>query len=146
MQAYPHLYRTSANAGPDTRVRITSQGLPDIPTTAPPQFGGAGGNWSPETLLVAAVADCFILTFKAIAGASALAWSRLECDADGTLDRVDGVTRFTRLDLRARLLLPAGSDTAKAERILHKSEAVCLVTNSMTAERHLETSIALEPA
>jgi organic hydroperoxide reductase OsmC/OhrA len=31
------------------------------------QLGGPGGQWSPETLLVAAAAECFILTFRAVA-------------------------------------------------------------------------------
>jgi hypothetical protein len=36
---------------------------------------------------VAAVADCFALTFRAVAKASQLQWTKLLCDADGTLDR-----------------------------------------------------------
>jgi organic hydroperoxide reductase OsmC/OhrA len=58
-----------------------------------------GGQWSPETLLVAAAVDCFVLTFRAIAAASKLPWERLSCNGEGTLDRVDGVTRFTALAL-----------------------------------------------
>lgn len=34
--------------------------------TAPPvQFGGDGKEWSPEDLFVAAVADCYLFSFKA---------------------------------------------------------------------------------
>lgn len=141
MHPYPHHYRTSAAATADSTVRIASPGLPELETTAPPEFGGPKGNWSPETLLVAAVADCFILTFRAIATASKLEWLDLSCEADGTLDRVEGVTRFTRFHLRARLTLPDGVDPEKAEKILHKSEAVCLVTRSLNAEVHLDTDI-----
>jgi len=141
MQDYPHLYKTKATAGSESMVRICSPGLEDIVTTSPPEFGGPEGNWSPETLLVASVADCLILTFRAIARASKLDWVSLECDANGTLDHVDGVTRFTRFDLRARLTVPEGVDHAKADRILHKSEAVCLITNSLTAETRLDTHV-----
>ncbi len=141
MQDYPHLYRTRAVADSESAVRICSPGLEDIVTTSPPEFGGPEGHWSPETLLVASVADCLILTFRAIARASRLDWLSLECEARGTLDRVDGVTRFTRFDLRARLTVPAGVSHEKADRILRKSEGVCLITNSLTAETHLETDI-----
>ena len=141
MHPYPHIYKTSATAGPEQAVRIDSPGLPGLETTPPPEFGGPQGHWSPETLLVASVADCYILTFRAIARASKLDWLDLSCAADGTLDRVDGVTKFTRFDLRARLVLPAGADTEKAEKILHKSESACLITSSMTAEVHLDTQI-----
>lgn len=141
MQGYPHIYRTQAVADPGSAVRICSAGLEDIVTTPPPEFGGPEGNWSPETLLVASVADCFILTFRAIARASKLDWVDLRVEADGTLDRVDGVTLFTRFDLRAHLVVPAGVDQAKADRILHKSEAVCLVTNSLKSEMSLATTV-----
>ena len=80
-----------------------------------------------------AVADCFILTFRAIARASKLEWTNLECSAEGVLDRVERVTRFTEFTVRAKLTVPAGTDIDKAQRLLEKSEEVCLVTRSMTA-------------
>ena len=92
-------------------------------------------------MLIAAVSDCFVLTFRAIAKASQLDWLELQCETTGTLDRVDNVTRFTRLDITAKLLAPAGTDELKARRLLEKSEAVCLVSNSLNAEKHLEVSV-----
>lgn len=141
MQGYPHIYKTSASTVPDSVVTVRSPGLEDLTTTAPPEFGGPEGNWSPETLLVASVANCYILTFCAISRASKLDYVSLQCDTDGILDRVDNVTRFTRFDIRARLRLPEGVDHHKAERILRMSEANCLITNSLSAEKHLETTI-----
>jgi hypothetical protein len=38
---------------------------------------------------MASVIDCFALTFRAIARASKFKWTRLDCRAEGTLDRVD---------------------------------------------------------
>ncbi|MEM9303325.1 MAG: OsmC family protein [Pseudomonadota bacterium] len=142
MQGFPHRYQTTASATASSHVAISSAGLPTLNSTPPPEFGGPEGNWSPETLLVASVADCFILTFKAIAGASKLDWQELTCDANGTLDRVGGVMKFTRMDLAVTLTVPAGTDQAKADKLLHKAEQVCLVTNSLSAECHLETSIS----
>ena len=57
------------------------------------------------------------------------------------LDRVDRVTKFTRFDVEARLEIPDGSDEARAQRLLEKAEAICLITNSLSAEAHLETTI-----
>lgn len=142
MHAYPHIYKTSAQASPDSAVTISSAGLPSLSTTPPPEFGGPEGNWSPETLLVASVADCFILTFKAIARASKLEWSDLSCEAEGVLERVDNVTRFTRFNLKARLKLAPGMDVERADKILHKSESACLITASLSADVHLETEIS----
>lgn len=141
MHAFPHLYQVSGSADPTSTVTLASNGLPDLATTPPPEFGGPEGNWSPETLLAASVADCFILTFRAIAAASKLDWTTITCDVKGTLDRVEGVTRFTRFDLVARLVVPEGTDREKADKLLHKSEAMCLITASLNTDNHLETEI-----
>ncbi len=89
------------------------------------------------------------MTFRAIARAAKLDWIDLRCDASGTLDRVDRVTRFTEIRVKATLLLPTaeGADAEglieQAEKLLHKAEASCLVTNSLIAESTLSTEIAL---
>lgn len=141
MHAFPHVYRTSAAADASSNVTVESPGLEAITTTPPPEFGGPEGHWSPETLLSAAVADCFILTFRAIARASKLDWTALRCDVDAILDRADGTMKFTRMDIRAHLTVPADVDHDKADKLLHKAESSCLVTNSLTAELKLETTI-----
>jgi organic hydroperoxide reductase OsmC/OhrA len=144
MEAYPHHYRVNATADLRGSVLIGSEGLPTLATEPPPQFGGPGGQWSPETLLVAAVADCFILTFRAIAIASKLPWQRLTCDAEGVLDRSAGVVRFTEVRLRARLVVEPGVDQQRATRLLEKAEAACLVTNSLVARPTLASEIVTE--
>ncbi len=143
MQDFPHHYVVSATSLPAEPVTIKATDLPEIVSDAPLQFGGPGGQWSPEELIMAAVADCFILTFRAVAKASKLDWLSLECSADGTLDRVDRKTLFTAITVSARLTVSADTDQAKAERLLHKSEEACLITNSMTAETHLATEIVV---
>ena len=144
MQAYPHQYNVNAAAETEGGVLVRSEGLPTLTTGPPPQFGGPGGQWSPETLLVAAAADCFILTFRAIAAGSKLAWRRLDCDAEGTLDRSDGVVRFTALQLRARLVIPADGDVARAKRLAEKAETACLVTNSFAFRATLTAEVVAE--
>ena len=141
MQDLPHHYVVNASAQEGEHVTIKATDLPEIISDAPVQFGGPGGKWSPEELMMAAVADCFILTFRASARASKLEWTEIDCSVDGTLERVDRATRFTSITVSAQLTVTADTDFAKAERLLHKSEDACLITNSMTAETHLDTEI-----
>jgi peroxiredoxin-like protein len=141
MQDLPHHYHVNASAEADGNITLKAEDLPQIVTAAPAEFGGPGDQWSPETLLVGAVADCFILTFRAIARASKLEWANLECSAEGVLDRVERVTRFTAFTVRATLTVPPGSDPDKARRLLEKAEGSCLVTRSMLAETHLEAEV-----
>ena len=144
MDPFPHHYSVQARAQATGSVALSAPGLPPLSSSAPREFGGAGNEWSPETLLCAAVADCFVLTFRAIAQASKLAWQSLELDAEGTLDRVEGGMRFTGMRLRARLRVPAGSDASRATRLLERSEKSCLITRSLAFEPSLETEVKSE--
>ena len=132
----PHIALVTARAalaiGPD---------LPALDTAPPPQFDGPGGLWSPETLLCAAVANCLILTFRAIARASKFDWLELNCRTEALLERVQGGARFTRYTSYATLKLPAGADAAKARLLLEKSEHSCLVANSLNGERLLHVEV-----
>jgi peroxiredoxin-like protein len=144
MQDLPHHYQVSANAEADGNIALKADDLPQIISAPPAEFGGPGDQWSPEHLLVASVADCFILTFRAVARASKLEWSAIESSAVGVLDRVEKVTRFTSFTVSATLTVPAGTDIDKARRLLKKSEAACLITNSLSAEAHLEADVIVE--
>lgn len=144
MQGFPHHYHVQASAPPSGDVTLAADGLPALPTQAPAEFGGPGDRWSPETLLTAAVADCFVLSFRAIAAASKFEYTRLDCAVEGVLDRVERVMRFTGFTVRARLLLPADADEARARRLLEKAEQSCLITNSLSAETHLEVELVSE--
>jgi peroxiredoxin-like protein len=141
MQDLPHHYTVTAAAGSSGNVTLNADGVEAIESAPPAEFGGPGDRWSPESLLVAAVADCFVLTFRAIARASKLDWEQLECSAEGTLDRVERVTRFTAVNVSARLTVPAGTDTEKAEKLLHKAEENCLITNSLNVQTSLATEV-----
>lgn len=92
-------------------------------------------------MLVAAVADCYVLSFRAVAEASGLVWDSVACECEGTLDRVDRVNRFTAITNRVRLTVPVGTSEDKARKVAEKAEQVCLISNSLTAERHLELTV-----
>lgn len=141
MQQLPHSYVVSAGAEAESNVTLSSDGLESVTSAPPEAFGGPGDLWSPETLLVAAVADCFILSFRAIARASAFSWSDLQCRVDGTLDKVDRENRFVAFTVHASLTISSDADEAKGEKLLHKAEQLCLITNSLIADSHLSVEI-----
>lgn len=141
MQDLPHIYRVAASAEGAANVMLSAEGLPDLETAGPPEFGGPGDVWSPETMLVGAIANCFVLSFRAIARAAKLEWLTLECEADGDLNKVEKLTQFTAFRVSAKLTVPPGTNEKKANTILEKAEKYCLITNSMKADSHLETEI-----
>jgi organic hydroperoxide reductase OsmC/OhrA len=138
---YPHVYHVTARGRQAGLVVVAAPGVGEIPTAPPPQFDGPGGTWSPESLLAAAVADCFVLSFRAISRASRFEWQALDCRVEAILERVDGITQFTRFKTFATLTVAAGSDRSKAQQLLAKAEHVCLVANSLTGARELEVTL-----
>lgn len=143
MKPYPHHYSAEATAAASGSVELTAEGLPAIASAPPIEFDGPGDQWSPESLLVASVVDCFVLTFRAIARASKLDWAQLHCGAEGTLDRVERVTRFVGMRIVANLELPPGGNAETGRRLLQKAEKTCLVTNSLNFPVELEENVTL---
>lgn len=141
MHPFPHRYRAQARAASTGRVMVDADGLPEIETNAPPEFGGPPGHWSPETLLVAAIADCFILSFRASARSSRLAWLSLAVDVEGVLEKADGSALFTRFTISPRLTVAPGTSETLAEGVLQHAKRLCLITNSLSGECELATTV-----
>jgi organic hydroperoxide reductase OsmC/OhrA len=79
-----------------------------------------------------------------VARANKFSWNSLSCDVEGTLERPDGKTRFTQIVVRAVLRVPAGTDEAKAVQLMQRAEHVCLISNSLLAERRVEATVVVE--
>jgi len=141
MHPFPHTYVATANGQNAGFITVNSPRSPSLETAAPPEFDGPGGVWSPESLLCASVADCFILTFRAVARAARLSWQQLECRTEGVLERVGQNSQFTRFATFAKLTVPVGSDVAKARELLERAEHGCLIANSLRGSRTIEAEV-----
>ena len=140
MQGFPHHYRVRAEGGPDHQTMVSGNGLPDLEISPPPEFDGPVGYWSPETLLAAAVANCFILTFRSMSRHTKLSWTTLDVRVDAKLDKTSEGLRFTAFNIAATLTAP-GVDAEAAEALMHKAEEQCLITRSLNAEVTLEPEV-----
>jgi organic hydroperoxide reductase OsmC/OhrA len=143
MEAFPHRYHVKGSGRALGDVELTAERLPMLSSASPTQFDGPGDRWSPETLLVGAVADCFMLTFRAIATVSKLSWISLNCEVIGTLDRVDRATQFTQFDVTAHLVVPFGEDADRARHALEKAERNCLISNSLKGSIGLDVTVSI---
>lgn len=141
MHPFPHHYTVNATVRPEGDVPLSSAGVRVIESAPPKEFDGPGNQWSPEQLLTAAVADCFLLSFRAIAAASKFQWLNLDASTRGTLERAAGQMRFTRFDTHAKLRVPAGADIERAKKLMEKAESACLISNSLNSERHLSMEV-----
>jgi organic hydroperoxide reductase OsmC/OhrA len=103
-----------------------------IEVATPPEFPkGVPGIWSPEHLLVAAVNSCLMTTFLAIVDNSKLSFVDFECKATGKLEKIEGKYMISEITLSPKLTLAIPDDEEKGLKILQKSEAACLISNSV---------------
>lgn len=115
-----------------------------IEVVTPPEFDqGIAGIWSPEHLFTSAVLSCFMTTFLAIADYSKLSYVKFQCKAEGILEKVDGKYLMTEINLRSDLKISDPSQLEKAERILHKAEKACLISNSIKSQVNLDTNVSV---
>lgn len=140
-----HYYDVSVEWAQGRKGTMTSEVLETaIEVATPPQFAkGIEGIWSPEHLFVAAVNSCLMTTFLAIAENSKLNYSGFTSKAVGKLEIVDGKYIISEVRLMPTVEVANEEHREKAIRILHKSEAACLISNSINSKIILEPTVTL---
>ncbi len=141
-----HYYNVNVNWETDRKGLMSSPVLQTtIEVATPPEFPkGMEGIWSPEHLLVAAVNSCLMTTFLAIAENSKLNFVNFQSNADGKLEKIDGKYMISEVVLSPVLTIQNETDRERAMRVLEKSEAACLISNSVKAKIILEPEVIIE--
>jgi organic hydroperoxide reductase OsmC/OhrA len=144
MKPLPHKYEVRLAGGPSGYGELSTDGVTPLSTAPPVDFDGPGDAWSPEHLLLASVEACLLFTLRANARLSKVAFSRLDVRATGTVDRQEGVTRFTEITLHATLSVPATTPRDQALRLLDRAKRSCLVTASLATPVRVEGDVHQE--
>ncbi|HTR48782.1 MAG TPA: OsmC family protein [Verrucomicrobiae bacterium] len=143
-----HVYEVRAKS---TRLRsgvVASDAVHEpLKFSAPPEFLGEPGVWTPEHFFVAAVVTCFVSTFSGMADLSKLNFVSLEVAAEAVLEKDATGWRFTAVKLRPDLKIGREHDRERAIRLLEKAERNCLVARSISAQVSLEpvVTVVAEP-
>ena len=111
--------------------------------TAPPQFGGVEGRWTPEDLLMIALASCFTTTFHAIAGHSKFEYTDLAVEAEGTVSKTDTGYGFTEIVIRPNLTIASEENRQQAISLLHEAKALCLVSRALAVPQKFEIQVEI---
>src|SRR6266571_4955942 len=115
-----------------------------ISFSAPPEFLGEPGRWTPEHFLVAAVASCFVSTFSGIAEKSRFEFVSFHLEAEGMLGNEEGIWRFTEIRLRPVVTVLKEEDRDRADRLLAKAEQSCLIARSLQCKVVLSPAVKIE--
>ncbi|MGA3044823.1 MAG: OsmC family protein [Bryobacteraceae bacterium] len=105
---------------------------PPIPGSSDPTFRGDPARWNPEELLVASVSACHKLWYLHLCAEAGIVVVAYVDHAAGVMQETpDGSGSFTRVILRPKITLTAGSDMAKARELHHAAHAKCFIANSV---------------
>ena len=140
-----HFYNVDVKWKSDRKGEMSSPELSQkVEVATPPQFPkGMENIWSPEHLFTAAVSSCLMTTFLAIAENSKLDFVHFECSSKGKLEQIDGKFLMTEVILEPVVTIKNESEREKAEKVLQKSEANCLISNSVKSKITMISEIKL---
>jgi organic hydroperoxide reductase OsmC/OhrA len=130
--------------GPVTEV--TAAGKPELRVATPPEFrGGVEGVWSPEHLVVAAVASCYVTTLVSIAERRDVPLDAVEVRGAGYMTlRPDGRFGFIAVDLEVSLQTKPGRED-HVRSIARDAEHACLVAASLDLPVRVALEVSASP-
>ena len=140
-----HIYEVSVNWQMERKGVLSSPVLNStIEVVTPPQFPkGIDGIWSPEHLFVAAINSCLMTTFLSIAENSKLEFTGFESKALGKLEMSDGKYMVSEVILMPVVTIKNIEQKGRAEKVLQKSEANCLISNSVKTKIVFKSEIKI---
>jgi organic hydroperoxide reductase OsmC/OhrA len=125
---------------------ITAVGKREIEGSSDRVFHGNAERWNPEELLLAALAECHLLSYLHVAASNGIVVTGYTDAATGTMvQTADGGGHFTTVTLRPRVTIARGDrDLALA---LHEEAATkCFIAASMNFPVLHEPEIVVVPA
>ena len=114
-----YVYRvTAASTAVRSGITTAEEIEPSIAFSAPPEFQGEAGRWTPEHLFLASVAGCFVSTFSGMAQFSKFEFLSLDLEVEGVISKEEGGWRFTQVNLHPQLKIAQEKDRERANRLL----------------------------
>ncbi len=111
--------------------------------TAPVAIGGSEGRWTPEDLLLCAIASGLTTTCRDLAERSMLEYSDLQVEVEGVVSSSSSGSRFEEVIIRAELTVPREEEQALALNLLRKAKAECLISRVLGIQQTLQPVVTV---
>ncbi|MET4588591.1 OsmC family protein [Arthrobacter sp. 754] len=123
---------TSSYRGYSRDHDVLIPGLPVLPGSADPTFHGDRDRYNPEQLLLAALAQCHMLSFLHVAVRHGVVVTDYRDEATGTLHlNRDGSGQFESVTLHPHVTLADPEHVAVAEQLHREANQVCFIARSV---------------
>lgn len=111
---------------------LSAPGKPDIAGSSDAAFLGDAARWSPEDLLVGALAACHQLWYLHLCADAGVVVVGYRDAALGRMEEAeDGSARFSEVTLRPRVRIAPGSDPDKALALHAEAARLCFLARSV---------------
>jgi len=106
------------------------------------ELGGIEGRWTPEQLLLCALAGCFTTTFHEVARSSKFEYTDLEVEVEGSVRRNRSTgCGFSEILIRPRLTVCSEEQREAGLALLRKTKAACMISRAITLPQTLEPCV-----
>ena len=137
-----HTFEVNARWREGLRGEATASGAThSVPFAVPKEFGGPGGEWTPEHLFASGVNTCILATFLSIAQMSKLAITSYESKATCVMEKGPDGLRIASVTVEPRIVVPLEKDRERAQRMIEKAEKMCPISNSVKAAVTLRATV-----
>ena len=109
--------------------------------SADPAFRGDPEQQNPEQLLLAAASSCQLLSFLALAAQAGVDVQNYQDDAEAEMPTTAERMRITRITLRLRITVAAGTDLDLVRQLVERGHEGCYIANTLTADVLIEPTI-----
>jgi len=142
-----HTYRVAAWWTSGRTGLAKSDSAPNaIHFTAPTEFGGLEGRWTPEELLLAAIAGCYTTTLRAIAGRAQFNFTDLQVEASATVHKAESGWAIAQIVVRPNLKIASAEERDQAFELLQRAEKLCLVSRAIGTALKFEPQLEISKA
>jgi organic hydroperoxide reductase OsmC/OhrA len=110
--------------------------------SAAAELGGLPGRWTPEQLLLCALAGCFTTTFHDVAHAADFAYTDLEVEIEGSVRRSRNAgCSLAEILIRPRLTVASEDQREAGLALLRRTKALCMISRAITVPQTMEPSV-----
>jgi|SRR5271166_2448665 len=143
--AAEHAYRVSAwwTSG-RTGLAKCDSAPSAIHFSEPVDRGGLEGRWTPEQLLLCALAGCFTTTFQEVARSARFVYTDLEVEVEGTVNQSKVGCTFNEIVLRPRLTVPAEEELGEGMDLLRRATSLCTIARAISVPQTTEPKVEVE--
>lgn len=116
----------------DRTWNVETPGKPVIRCSNDPMLGGDPTLHNPEDMVIAALSACHMLWYLHLASDAGIRVQAYRDDPVAVGETLaSGAGRFLRATLRPEIVVPAGTDLARADAIHHEIGKVCFIARSV---------------